>query len=50
MAKKLVTDELWKLIELLLPVGLPKSKGGRSRVSDRAALTRIVFVLKTGIS
>lgn len=27
----------------------PKPKGGRPRVSDRAALTGILFVLKTGI-
>ena len=28
----------------------PKPKGGRPRVSDRAALTGILFVLKTGIA
>ncbi len=32
-----------------LPSEPPKPKGGRPRVSDRAALTRILFVLKTGI-
>ena len=33
----------------LLPPEPPKPKGGRPRVSDRAALTGILFVLKTGI-
>jgi transposase len=33
----------------LLPTELPKPKGGRPRISDRAALTGIVFVLKSGI-
>ena len=41
MAKPLVTDELWSTIEPLLPKEPPKPKGGRPRVSDRAALTGI---------
>ena len=49
MAKPLVTDELWEVIESLLPEEPPKPKGGRPRVPDRAALTGIIFVLKTGI-
>jgi transposase len=49
MAKPLVTDELWEVIEPLLPEELPKPKGGRPRVSDRAALAGIIFVLKSGI-
>jgi len=49
MAKPLVTDELWEVIEPLLPEEGPKPKGGRPRVDDRAALTGILFVLKTGI-
>ena len=32
-----------------MPEEPPKPKGGRPRVPDRAALTGIVFVLKTGI-
>jgi transposase len=47
--KPLVSDELWALVAPLLPPEPPKPKGGRPRVSDRAALTGIVFVLKTGI-
>ncbi len=49
MPKPLVTDELWAVVEPLLPEDPPKPKGGRPRVDDRAALTGIVFVLKTGI-
>ncbi len=49
MAKPLVTDELWEVIEPLLPPEPPKAKGGRPRIDDRAALSGIVFVLKSGI-
>ena len=49
MSKKLVTDELWELIEPLLPPEPPKPRGGRPRVEDRAALSGIIFVLKSGI-
>ena len=45
----MVTDELWEIVEPLLPPEPPKPRGGRPRVPDRAALTGIVFVLKTGI-
>jgi transposase len=49
MAKELVTDELWGIVEPLLPPEPPKPRDGRPRVPNRAALTGIVFVLKTGI-
>src|SRR5437763_641997 len=49
MAKPLVTDELRTIIQPLLPKEPPKPKGGRPRVSDRAALTGILFVLQTGL-
>ena len=49
MGKELVSDELWEVIEPLLPPEPPKPKGGRPRIDDRAALTGIVFVLKSGI-
>jgi transposase len=50
MAKELVSDELWEIIEPLLPEERPKPKGGRLRIDDRATLTGIIFVLKSGIS
>jgi transposase len=49
MAKELLPDALWARIAPLLPPEPPKPKGGRPRVSDRAALTGILFVLKAGI-
>jgi transposase len=49
MAKELLPDALWLRIAPLIPPEAPKPKGGRPRVSDRAALTGILFVLKTGI-
>jgi transposase len=49
MSKPLVSDELWAIVAPLLPPEPPKPKGGRPRVPDRAALTGIIFVLKTGI-
>src|ERR671913_1044104 len=48
MSKPLVSDALWAVVEPLLPEP-PKPKGGRPRVPDRAALTGILFVLKSGI-
>ena len=49
MAKPLVSDELWAIIEPLLPPKPAQPKGGRPPVPDRAALAGIIFVLKTGI-
>ena len=49
MSKLLVSDELWEAVEPLLPPEPPQPKGGRPRVPDRACLTGIVFVLKTGL-
>jgi transposase len=49
MAQELVSDELWGLIEPLLPPPRPRPKGGRRPVPHRAALTGIIFVLKSGI-
>ena len=47
MAKVLVDDALWELIEAHLPRRKPQ-RTGRPRVSDRAALTGIIFVLISG--
>jgi len=49
MSKPLLPDELWAIVEPLLPLNPPTPKGGRPRVPDRAALTGILFVLKSGI-
>ncbi len=49
MAKELLPDELWARIEVLIPPPRAYPRGGRPRVDDRAALTGILFVLKTGI-
>src|SRR3954451_17848881 len=49
MAKPLLSDELWAIVEPLLPERIPSPKGGRPPVGDREALTGILFVLKTGI-
>src|SRR3954469_21536862 len=49
MAAPLVSDPLWSLFSPLLPPRPPRPKGGRPPVEDRAALTGILFVLKSGI-
>jgi transposase len=49
MAKPLLSDELWEIIEPLLPPHPVYPKGGRPPVDDRKALTGILFVLKTGL-
>jgi predicted ATPase/DNA-binding CsgD family transcriptional regulator len=41
MVKRLVPEELWTLVEPLLPPEPPKPNGGRPRVPDRAALAGI---------
>ena len=51
MAKPLLPDELWDIIQPLLPPPKPRRfrYPGRKPVGDRQALTGILFVLKTGI-
>ena len=48
MAKPILPEELWEIIEPLLPPEPPKSKGGRPRIANRAVLTGILFVLRSG--
>jgi transposase len=49
MAQELVSDELWGLIEPLLPPSEPRPKGGRPPKPNRAVLKGILFVLQSGI-
>ena len=48
VAKPLVSDERWAEVGPLLPPVPPRPRGGRPRIPDRAVLTGIVFVLRTG--
>lgn len=51
MARQIVTDELWEIVEPLIPeVKRRKRYPGRKRIDDRKVLTGILFVLQTGIS
>lgn len=50
MAKPLLDDALWEIIEPHIPVKPRRFRHpGRKRVPDRACLTGILFVLLTGI-
>jgi transposase len=50
MAKQLVSDELWAIVEPLIPrVERRYRFPGRKRIDDRKVLTGILFVLQTGI-
>lgn len=51
MAKPILSDGLWKIIEPLLPAPKPRRRRfpGRKPLGNREALTGILFVLKTGI-
>lgn len=49
IVKAIVPDKLWELVEPLLPAEPSKQGRGRPRVSNRAAFTGIIFVLKTGL-
>jgi transposase len=51
MAKPLIDDQLWGIVEPLLPPPKPRRfrYPGRKPADPRKALTGIVFVLKTGI-
>ena len=49
MSTPLLPDALWNLIQLMLPSAPHRPKGGRPRLPDRACLTGILFVLRSGI-
>jgi len=51
MAKQILDDELWQIIEPLLPKKKRRFRyPGRKPMDDRAVLRGILFVLKTGIA
>jgi transposase len=51
MAKPILDDDLWTLIEPMLPPPKPRRfrYPGRKPITNRQALTGILFVLRTGI-
>jgi transposase len=49
VARPILPDALWAIIEPVLPAYTPSPKGGRPPITHRQALTGILFVLKTGI-
>src|SRR5690349_1103939 len=49
MAKPILDEALWAVLELLLPPAPPGPRGGRPRLPARQALTGILFVPRSGI-
>ena len=51
MSQTLVDDNLWTRIEAVLPKRRPRNRqhAGRKPIPDRAGLTGILFVLRSGI-
>ena len=50
MAKPLVSDELWAIVEPHIPIRKRRTRNpGRKPVPDRATLAGILFVLMSGI-
>jgi transposase len=50
VAKPLLPDPVWAVIQPVLPKVPPSPRGGRPRLDDRRALVGILFVLKTGMA
>ena len=46
----LLSDELWRFVQPLLPVHPPSPKGGAPRCDDRKCLEGILYVLRSGCS
>ena len=49
MARPILPDSLWELVEPLLPPDKPPESNGRPAIANRQTLTGILFVLRTGI-
>jgi transposase len=50
MSRQIVSDELWEVVEPLIPkVKRRRRYPGRKRIPDRKVLTGILFVLRSGI-
>ena len=43
-----IPEDLWNLIELILPPDKPPGATGRPRVPNRTVLNGILYVLRTG--
>lgn len=50
MAKQILPEALWDIIRPLLPPRPPRPRGGGAWLDDRAVITGILFVLRTGMS
>jgi transposase len=49
LSQRLVPDELWELVEPLLPKFTPRAQGGGiAAVDQRAVFTAVVYVLTSG--
>ncbi len=49
MTRRKISNELWVVLEPLIPEFTPSPKGGRRRTgNDRVALNGILYVLQTG--
>lgn len=49
MAKPILPDSVWWLVEPVLAPGSARQASGRRPIADRRALTGILFVLQTGL-
>jgi transposase len=49
MAQEILPDELWGALDPLFPPPPARPKGGRRRIPNRATLTGLLFVLRTGL-